>query len=197
VTGHCWIGAACDPTVAGGAPAHLDAMILSTMDECGLAADLVCTHVDRRATIATVTMSARVSGQVTTVDLAALAARLHGTAVALDTDGHIAFTHGESVDGAHLAAQAARAGSDGRCVRFPGQGALAGIHTVTEIVATSAIDDVIAIGTETSPGMMVDTRGYLRPHYQHGRLALLVEPAAGGLLRPVEIEQPHQCCGGH
>jgi hypothetical protein len=26
---------------------------------------------------------------------------------------------------------------------------------------------------------------------------LLVEPAAGDVLRPVEIEQPHQCCGGH
>jgi hypothetical protein len=39
--------------------------------------------------------------------------------------------------------------------------------------------------------------GFLRPTYTGGRLVLLVEPAAGGVLRPVEIEQPHQCRGGH
>jgi hypothetical protein len=82
-------------------------------------------------------------------------------------------------------------------VRFPGQAALTAIHTAEEIVAISAIDDVIAIGTTTTPDMAVDTRGFLRPVFQHGQLVLLVEPAAGGLLRPVEIQQPHQCCGGH
>ncbi|MPZ80028.1 MAG: hypothetical protein GEV28_06360 [Actinophytocola sp.] len=44
---------------------------------------------------------------------------------------------------------------------------------------------------------VVDTRDHLRPTFVAGRLVLLVEPAAGGVLRPAEIEEPHQCCGGH
>ena len=184
-----WIGAACDPSVAGGVTAHLDTALLSVVDESGLAADMVCTHIDRSAAIAAVTVSARVPGETSPASLAALGAGLGGTAIVLDSTE-------EPVGGAYFAAEA-RAGTDGRCVRFPGQGALTGLHSVAEIVATSAIDDVVAIGTTATPDMVVDTRAFLRPVFQDGHLTLLVEPAAGGLLRPVEIEQPHECCGGH
>lgn len=84
-----------------------------------------------------------------------------------------------------------------RAVRFPGQDRLTGVHSAGDITALSEIDEVVGIGVPVGPGTPVDTLGFLRPTYQAGRLVLLVEPAAGGVLRPSEIEQPHQCCGGH
>jgi hypothetical protein len=66
-----------------------------------------------------------------------------------------------------------------------------------EIITGSAIDRVLGVGTRVTPDALVDTCGFLRPVYQEGHLVLLVEPAAGGMFRPVEIEQPHECCGGH
>ena len=84
-----------------------------------------------------------------------------------------------------------------RAVRFPGQDRLTGRHRAADITAWSEIDEVVGIGVPAGPDALVDTLGFLRPTYQAGRLVLLVEPAAGGVLRPSEIEQPHQCCGGH
>lgn len=84
-----------------------------------------------------------------------------------------------------------------RAVRFPGQDRLTGRHRAGDITAWSEIDEVVGIGVPVGPDATVDTQGFLRPTYQAGRLVLLVEPAAGALLRPSEIEQPHQCCGGH
>jgi hypothetical protein len=84
-----------------------------------------------------------------------------------------------------------------RCVLFPGQESLAGVHPAAELVAGSAIDDVVGVGVPVVPGALVDTMGFLRPTFTGGRLVLLVEPAAGGMLRPVEIADPHACCGGH
>jgi hypothetical protein len=164
-----WIEAACGPALVAGQQAHLDATLLSAVD--GLGADLVCTHVDRAAAVAGVAMSARVAREP---DLAAIAACLGGPATVRS---------------------AAR--PDGRCVRFPGQDRLTGTHAAAEIVADSAIDEVVGIGVPVAAESVVDTRGFLRPTYVDGRLVLLVEPAAGGVLRPAEIAQPHQCCGGH
>jgi hypothetical protein len=84
-----------------------------------------------------------------------------------------------------------------RCVRFPGQERFTGVVPAIELVAHSAIDEVVGVGVPVGPHTPVDTLGFLRPTFTGGRLVLLVEPAAGGVLRPVEIEQPHQCCGGH
>lgn len=167
-----WIGVACGPVLAGGPAAHLDAALLSAVD--GLGADLVCTHVDRSATVAGVVMSARVRRAPDPAGLAALTERLGGVAAVLD-----------------------QGRTDGRCVRFPGQDALTGTRTAGEIVAMSAIDEVVGVGVAVRGDAVVDTRDHLRPTFVAGRLVLLVEPAAGGVLRPAEIEEPHQCCGGH
>jgi hypothetical protein len=125
-----------------------------------VAAEVVCTHVDRTAVVARTVLVAR----------------------------------GAPTDGADLL----DGPPDGaRAVRFPGQDRLTGVHPAGEITALSEIDEVVGIGVPVGPDTPVDTLGYLRPTYQAGRLVLLVEPAAGGVLRPSEIEQPHQCCGGH
>jgi hypothetical protein len=125
-----------------------------------LAADVVCTHVDRSAVVAATVLVAR----------------------GVPTGGHAPLDG--PPDGA-------------RAVRFPGQDRLTGVHPAAAITALSEIDEVVGIGVPVGPDTPVDTRGFLRPTYQSGRLVLLVEPAAGGVLRPSEIEQPHQCCGGH
>lgn len=133
----------------------------------GLDADLVCTHVDRTDVVARTALTVRLRSEP---DLARI-----GITVTL-VDG--------PPDGA-------------RCVRFPGQERFTGVVPAIELVAHSAIDEVAGVGVPVGPDTLVDTMGFLRPTYASGRLVLLVEPAAGGVLRPVEIEQPHQCCGGH
>lgn len=171
---HRWIGAVCRSPAVAGPAAHLDAALLSALDGRALDADLVCTHVDRGAVVAEIAMSARVRRQPGEDDLAALSEALGGDAVVLR--GPL---------------------PDGRCVRFPGQEALTGVLPAAEVVARSAIDEVVGVGVAVTAESSVDTRGFVRPAFDGGRLVLLVEPAAGGVLRPVEVEQPHECCGGH
>ncbi|NUS65842.1 MAG: hypothetical protein HOQ46_19600 [Saccharothrix sp.] len=177
-----WLGAV--PALPGehGVAAHVDALLLEAFD--GVAADFVCTHVDRVGPVAVTTLSAHVTGDV---DLTRLARALGGPVAVLD---------GSDTP----AARAARAGRDrvdGRCVRFPGQSALTGTHPAAEVVAVSAVDRVVGIGVEVAPTDPVETLGFLRPVCRGGELLLLVEPAVGGVLRPAEAESPHQCCGGH
>ncbi|HEX6339968.1 hypothetical protein [Umezawaea sp.] len=86
--------------------------------------------------------------------------------------------------------------AEGRCARFPGQSSLVGVHHVAEIVEATAIDQVVGIGASVTPDTRVDTAGFVRPRYRDGLLVLLVEPAAGGVFQPAEVEQPHECCGG-
>jgi hypothetical protein len=202
MTDACWIGAAPDPRAGGGTAAHLDAQILSALAGCGLDADLVCIHIDRTGPVAAVTVSARVNGRTGDGELGVLAQRLDGTVIALDAADTITVADRDpaSIEAAAQAERAARlgrAGTDGRCLRFPGQASLIGVCPAQEIITGSAIDRVLGVGTPVTPDALVDTCGFLRPVYQEGHLVLLVEPAAGGVFRPVEIEQPHECCGGH
>lgn len=154
---------------AGGPAAHSDAVLLSLVD--GVDADFVCTHVDRGGVVARAAMTVRLRHAG---DAAALGGRLGApvTPLAGPPDGS-------------------------RCMRFPGQDTLTGVLPAIELVAHSAIDEVTGVGATVTPDAPVDTQGFLRPTFSSGRLVLLVEKAAGGVLRPVEIEQPHQCCGGH
>jgi hypothetical protein len=179
-----WLGAV--PALPGGhGAAHGDALLLAAFD--GVAADFVCTHIDRLGPVAVTTLSAHVAGEV---DVERLSAALGGPVVVLDSP--------DSPDSpAARAAKAARDRAEGRCVRFPGQSALTGTHPVAEVVAGSAIDRVVGIGVPVSPTDRVETLGFLRPVCQDGELVLFVEPAVGGVLRPVESENPHECCGGH
>lgn len=172
-----WLGIVCGASFADGPPAHLDATIESVLDG---RADLVSTHVDRAGVVASVVVAARVSRLP---DVDEVAARLGGSVVVDPVDGP-----------AGRAVTAARSGTDGRCVLFPGQALLGGTHTVAEIVDTSAIDRVIGVGVPVGADTVVETGGFLRPTFVRGRLVLLVEPVAGGV-GPIEHAEPHQCCG--
>jgi hypothetical protein len=193
-----WVGAAPGTRIGGSTLAHAEAEILAALRAAGLRADLVCTHIDRTAAVATVTASARLVASLSSDALDVLAERLDGVIVALDADATVTSSAVEPtarIDAAAHAARAAASRTEGRCVRFPGQQSLAGVHSVAEIVTGSAVDRVAGVGVAVAAQDVVDTGGFLRPQFRSGELVLLVEPAGGGVLRPVEVQHPHECCG--
>jgi len=188
----------------GGAPGAdqvADAHLLAAVDEAlagsGAGAELVCTHVDGSAPAPRVGVSIRLTGEPAdpAATRSALARALAGPVVA-------GGTHDADVAGpARTALVEAGAGEAGRAVRFPGSASVTGRVTVADLLAGTAIEQVVGIGVEPAGTDVVDTgpNGFLRPRFSGGRLTLLVERAAGGVLQPFEIEDPHQCCegGGH
>ncbi|OMQ14231.1 hypothetical protein A7K94_0218055, partial [Modestobacter sp. VKM Ac-2676] len=88
-----------------------------------------------------------------------------------------------------------------RVVRFPGADGVRGQLAVAELVASTPIEEVTAVGATIGPDDVVDAgpNGFLRPQLTGGRMTLLVERAAGGVFTPFEVENPHVCCagGGH
>ncbi|MET8827908.1 hypothetical protein ABZX40_19005 [Streptomyces sp. NPDC004610] len=87
----------------------------------------------------------------------------------------------------------------GRAVLYPGATALTGTLTVAELLSGSAIDAVTVLGTPDAPApdTRLDTRGHVRPQWQDGRLVLIAQPAAGGVLVPFEHPDPTPCCADH
>ncbi|GAA3842510.1 hypothetical protein GCM10022243_06160 [Saccharothrix violaceirubra] len=69
--------------------------------------------------------------------------------------------------GALRAAIAHRYRREGRALRFPGQRALHGRYGVSDILAFSAIEEVLPHGIKS-----VDARGELRPSFVNGKLVL-------------------------
>jgi hypothetical protein len=150
----------------------------------GRRAVLVQTHVDRRHVVAATTVSWQLDGDGE-ASTGALAAALRGPVVQVDDGG--------AAGGALVEAPRA-----GRLVRFPGSDAVRGELTAEALVAATAIDVVVGVGAPVAAGDVVDTLdGHLRPQRRAGVVELLVEPAGPGRWRPVEIGDPHQCCGGH
>ncbi|MCZ2813368.1 hypothetical protein O2W15_18205 [Modestobacter sp. VKM Ac-2979] len=189
-----WGGAPVDDQIAD---AHLLAAVDEALSGSGAEAELVCTHVDGSAPAPRVGVSIRLTAEPAdpAATRSALARALAGPVVAGDTDD------AEVVGPARTALLEAGAAEAGRAVRFPGSASVTGRVSVADLIATTAIDQVVGIGVEPAGTDVVDTgpNGFLRPRFSGGRLTLLVERAAGGVLQPFEIEDPHQCCegGGH
>ena len=86
----------------------------------------------------------------------------------------------------------------GRLFRFPGADDLVGRMTVAQLVARSAVDDVVMLGGQPlDPDTVVDTQGFVRPHFEGGRVVLHVRPAADGVAVPFEQPHPTPCCADH
>ncbi|MCW2877980.1 MAG: hypothetical protein JWQ95_2080 [Sphaerisporangium sp.] len=102
-------------------------------------------------------------------------------------------------EGAALAAVEHAAGSGGRLVVFPGHAELTGTLSVAELLARSAIDDVVVLAQaeEPSPDTPVTTNDHIRPQWRDGRVVLLTMPARGGYLMPAEVPNPTPCCADH
>ena len=185
----------------GGAPGAdqvPDAHLLAAVDEAlagsGAEAELVCTHVDRSAPEPRIGVSLRLTGEPAdpAATRSALARALAGPVVAEGAG------EAEVAGPARTALLEAGAGTAGRAVRFPGSAQVSGQVTVADLIAATALARVVGIGVQPSGTDVVDTgpNGFLRPTLGDGQLTLLVERAAGGVLQPFEIEDPHECCGG-
>ena len=102
------------------------------------------------------------------------------------------------VRGAYVAAVESALGTAGRLVRFPGQEQARGILTAAELRERGGIDEVEALGgLPVEDDTLIDTRDFLRPIRRNGRVVLLVQPAAGGVLIPFEVEHQQKCCVDH
>ncbi|GAB4082224.1 hypothetical protein GCU67_19920 [Modestobacter muralis] len=173
--------------------AHLLAAVDAALAGSGTSAELVCTSVDRSAGVPRTGVALRLSAEP--ADPAgtrvALARALGGPVVDEGTAGQ-----GHDAAPAVTALTQVRDGADGRCVRFPGQDVVQGRLSVADLVAATAIEEVVGVGVQVGPEHVVDTLGFLRPVFTAGRLRLVVEQGAEGALQPFEIADPHECCGG-
>ena len=128
----------------------------------------------------------------------------------LPPDGAVAATssgladgvwHGTDLDalqGAWTAVAAAATGTSGRLVHFRGAEELTGRLRVADVLASSAVQEVVMVGgAPHSDDTVLDTGGFVRPRLEGGRVRLLVQPGAGGVLVPFERENPHRCCEDH
>jgi hypothetical protein len=187
VTARWWAGAPGPDVVPD---AHLLAAVDWALAGSGAVAELVCTHVDRSAGSPRTGVALRLTGDPVAPEATrqALASALGGPVVTAGPD---------SAPGpAQVALGEARAGAAGRCVRFPGQAGVRGPVRAGDLVAGTAIDEVVGLVGPVAADAVVDTAGFLRPTWARGRLTLLVEQVAGGVFQPFEVEFPHECCGG-
>jgi hypothetical protein len=187
VTARWWAGA---PRADVVPDAHLLAAVDRALAGSGAAADLVCTHVDRSAGSPRTGVALRLTDEPAAPEATreALARALGGPVLTAESDS--------APGAAGVALREARSRAAGRCVRFPGQAAVRGQVRAGDLVAATAIDEVVGLAGPVPEDAVVDTAGFLRPTWAGGRLTLLVEQAAGGVFQPFEVEFPHECCGG-
>jgi hypothetical protein len=95
---------------------------------------------------------------------------------------------------ARAAIELARAGREGRAIRFRGQRSLTGARSVAEILERSDIERVEGLGQKVEAGSIVVTRDHLRPVFTNGELVLYVTPLAAGRFQPFESAAPYRCC---
>ena len=202
-------------TGAGGAPdggdeaehvAHTVADVLG-LDPQQRAQVVVSTHVVRgdigRDAVA-VTMPDHLFGDDGTADL------VSRTAAALPAGAGVVASRSGAEDAVTAGPDAAQATgwgavaqaatrSAGRLVHDPGQDRMRGRMSVADLTAGGDIDEVRLIGSTgpVDPLTIVDTRGFVRPLWQRGMVVLVLQPAAGGMLTPFEIEDPPRCCEDH
>ena len=85
-----------------------------------------------------------------------------------------------------------------RLFRFPGSDGLPDELTVAALVATTAVEDVAALGgTAVLADQVLRTQAFLRPVLTGGRVRLQVRPGAGATLLAFEQPRPTSCCADH
>jgi hypothetical protein len=95
---------------------------------------------------------------------------------------------------ARTAIERARAGREGRAIRFRGQMSLTGARSVAEILERSEIQRVEGLGEPVDHQSIVVTRDYLRPVFANGELVLYVTPLMRGRFQPFESAARYRCC---
>ncbi|MFE9609626.1 hypothetical protein [Streptomyces sp. NPDC006012] len=163
---------------------------------------VACTHLvrtaDRRGTTVSFALPDETAAQTVWQRLTGLA----------DPDPGLGAVLGDRTHGPAPAARTAQPGaaehvrrSGGRAVLYPGADRLTGTVTLADLLATSAIERVVVVGSpfaaEPDPRTPVVTQDHVRPEWRDGRLTLALVPAAGGTLAPFEVPNPTPCCADH
>lgn len=113
-------------------------------------------------------------------------------------DGVARGTDPVALAAAWVAVTTAATRSSGRLVHYPGADAVRGRMPVEQLLECSAIDEVVVVGGSLHDGgTIVDTREFVRPMLVQGRVRLLVQPAANGVMVPFEKQNPTRCCEDH
>jgi hypothetical protein len=192
---HVWAGV----DIGGGREAvEVEHRVLTALESWDGGPDHVATHVIARAIpgAAATVRFASATPKAAAGYAAGLYGALGGTLVMLHQDDALVLGDPDAAPECARIAAGSRAGVSGRCLRFPGQDHLVGVLSVRAIISSSAIDQVRGSGWPVQTDDLVDTRGFVRPVFEHGSLVLRVGPAAGGLLVPNETAEPHECCSG-
>ncbi|MBW4716099.1 hypothetical protein [Saccharothrix obliqua] len=145
-------------------PRAADSTALALHESLLFHAQVVCVHAvdDHHA------MSFRLAEDPSENVVATLVERGYGVAVHHAARQRLAGPD-DLTAGALRAALAHRDRVEGRALRFPGQRALRGRYGVSDILAFSAIEEVLPHGVQS-----VDARGDLQPRFHNGKLVLNV-----------------------
>ncbi len=95
------------------------------------------------------------------------------------------------------AVRAHRARASGRLVRFPGQDALPDVLPLGELTGRCAVEAVDLLGVADDPGLVLRTRGHVRPEFRDGVVVLPVTAWDDGEVCPFEGPRPRACCSDH
>jgi hypothetical protein len=102
----------------------------------------------------------------------------------------------EAADADVVVAAAAHAGrAGGRAEAFPGQQWIGEDIPVVEVVARSAIEDVLSTVGQYAQDAVLRAYGFVRPRYELGRLVLTVGHDDPHVVTPWEVRYCRPCCG--
>jgi hypothetical protein len=89
-----------------------------------------------------------------------------------------------------------RDGREGRFLKFPSAISEFANHSADELISSTAIEAIYAVGEELPSDAIIATDNHLRPTITDGKIVLLVERLYTGDFAPIEKKNPHQCCAG-
>ncbi len=191
--GDCWVGVCAD----GNAPrAEVEHRLLDLGAQLGGAPE-VATHVVRAPGGNHHAGTLRLT---TPADLAGVVGawlRPEEAAVLLAGEDEVHLGGAPHREHAAVTARAHRDRASGRLLRFPGQDALPDVLPLAELTARSAVEVVELLGVAEAPGLLLRTRGHVRPHFRGGVLVLPVTAWDDGEVCPFERADPRACCSDH
>jgi hypothetical protein len=197
-SGDRWIAVCGDTGASPAALAEVEHRLLDLGRRVG--ATEVATHVVRSAGSGHHAGSLRIPASA---DLAATVAAwaVPGDAVVLtgggDGRGDVALGDPAHAEHAAGVARAHRGRTSGRLVRFPGQEALPDRFPLAELTARCGVEAVHLLGVAEEPGLVLRTRGHVRPEFRDGVLVLVVNAWDDREVCPFEPPVQRECCADH
>lgn len=198
-SGDCWVAVCGDCGSSLSALAEVEHRLLDLGRRIGSATE-VATHVVRSAEGNHYAGTLRVRRSTSLSRTVAGWARAGEAVVLSDGDGagdvHLT-RHAGHQHHAVAVVRAHRGRVSGRLVRFPGQDELPDRFPLNQVTARCAIEAVELLGLADDPGLVLRTRGHVRPQYRAGVLVLPVTAWDAGEVCPFESPSPRACCSDH